>query len=198
MIHRLSMKIAYFFMERDIIPSDEVEIYAYGYEHLIPEVISWVLILCIAGFSRTFLETFAFMAVFIILRQNTGGYHAKTHFHCIALFTSIYLIFLAVLLFVPAGICAAVSFVLLPLNFIPIVRYAPLDHKNKPITSERERVFFKKRSIILYICLAAAAILFLIYAPLIRFGISLSYALLATGISLLVAYFIKQRKEGLR
>ena len=82
MITILSKSISHFLLERDIIPREEAEIYQYGFETIISTVLGFLIIASLGILFHMFWLALLYYAVFVFLRQLTGGYHADTYFRC--------------------------------------------------------------------------------------------------------------------
>lgn len=90
MIKHLSDRIAYFFIENEIINNDNYEVCSYGLEILISAFINTTLAIIIGIFLRRLVGTIIFLITFCIIRQFSGGYHAKSNRLCICTFISIF------------------------------------------------------------------------------------------------------------
>lgn len=91
MIDFLASKITENLVKSSII-NEKIPVYRYGIELLISSAIGISLILTLGVISNTFLEATVFLLLFIILRQQTGGYHSNTYVGCNTSFSIIYLI----------------------------------------------------------------------------------------------------------
>lgn len=146
MISEIAKKTARYFAELNVIDQKRTEVYSYGFELLISELISTSVMLIIAVITKNFLQTAAYIAAFTVMRECAGGYHAKTHRNCILAFTASYLAFIAIISFLPKAHYAALLFTGLGLNLIFIYLCAPVDNKNKPFSEEEKRRFrFRSR-----------------------------------------------------
>lgn len=96
LIESISKTLTNFFVRNGLIKEYDSEVYSYGFEMFVSEIISWLIIIPIAIISGEFLESMAFVFSFIIFRTFGGGYHANTHYGCIFSFTFIYLVGLTV------------------------------------------------------------------------------------------------------
>ena len=169
MIAQLSKRIASFFVHSRVIESENEQVYEYGLELLISTLLNGVIALVLALFSRTLWQCICFLVVFIFLRKSAGGFHAKTHLGC-------------------CSILAAVVF-----SIIMILRFAPLEHENKPIT-EKGKIRLRKNSIVLAgIFSVSVMVLFIFDFRLIMACVSLGM-LIASG-SMLAAVIEKKVKE---
>lgn len=136
MIAKLAENTACFFVDRNIIRSDEKDIYAYGMELLISAVLNTLLILLLAILTRTIIPTAVFTVVFLTLRKYLGGYHARTHLGCLGILlcvmTGVYIAYMAVPSFLYRGIMFCTTLI----GMMSIEIYAPVRHPNKPVSAK--------------------------------------------------------------
>lgn len=151
----ISAKITAFFISRSIIPSYDREIYEYGFELLIADLINFSAILLIGAFAGQLWYSILYLLIFVGLRCFCGGYHAKTHLRCHICTIGAYLVFLVCnMILSPAH-----ALLLLGENLlasVPVVLFAPIPHANKPLT-EAVRKKNRLRSIVLYYTLTLLA-----------------------------------------
>ena len=95
MIEKLAENVALLFLKKNIIEKEDLEIYIYGSELLISEIVSTMIVIVIGIVAGRMFNTLLYLLVFTVIRVYAGGYHASTHRNCIALFT---LLFVGVLL----------------------------------------------------------------------------------------------------
>lgn len=154
----LSVKITAFLIEQKIISNEDREIYEYGFELLLADLLNFSIILLIGGITHQLWPTVLYMLIFVGLRSVCGGYHAKTHLRCHTCTIGVYILFL-LLLHIP--ILTNSKLLLLWGNFIaaiPIILFAPISHANKPLSKavhKRNRFL----SIIFYFMLFLSAVL---------------------------------------
>lgn len=137
MIDQLSMSIARFFAGKKLIPKDELDSYAYGYQVILISIINWSSILIIAILTHSLIDTLFYMLPIVILRRHTGGYHASSYAQCYILSVSFYLIVLLLTRFIPASAVYAIAPVLSVITYISILKYAPIEHANNPQSKKR-------------------------------------------------------------
>lgn len=124
------------------------DLYRYGAECLLYELISNTILLIFGLLSKRFIDMILWLIFFTILRVNVGGYHAKNHITCIILSTllggSAVLIYPIFSMMIPVIIF--VSFLLLYI----IIRIAPVINKNHPVSIKKQKTV-KKLSVVLAI-----------------------------------------------
>ncbi|MDL2325304.1 accessory gene regulator B family protein [Ruminococcaceae bacterium OttesenSCG-928-A16] len=143
------------------IADDEVELYQYAYTSSIYAVITLAGCLIVAAVLGRLLPGLLFLLLFKPLRQYAGGYHQSSYLSC--LFASI-LAFTAVVLpsllpltqTVVNGLCIATM-----LPAFAIIRFAPMEDENKPLSENEKKVFHKRALIILAAEIFISFLLFL-------------------------------------
>ena len=144
MLSRLAKSTAHYFVYKNIIESEDEEIYAYGTELLYSGVLNILLAIIISLITDTVYPTFLFMLSFIILRQYIGGYHAKTHTGCMSILGTVLIVFSQLVRFIPSESEMVVSILLSAISVILTMVFAPVEHPNKPL-SESEKNNLRKR-----------------------------------------------------
>jgi len=149
MITRIANTISTFFVGRKIIQAREKEKCRYGLEIMVSTVIGFSVIL-VAGILLGNIEiTLLYLFCIVPIRMYTGGYHANTYLVCNMVFAVIFII--NVFLY-KAIIIYHVESVLLEITLfsvLPVLKYAPVQNKNKRLTSVQKNKY-RKISLILY------------------------------------------------
>ena len=192
MISRISSKIAFFFVSNRIIEKDKEEIYSYGLELLISQMISILSVLLIGALIGHFVDVLVFLIVFIPLRTYAGGYHAESHIRClIALVANV-----AVVIIINTLIAAQHIFALCLALFIPslifLLAIAPAEHINKPLEPyERKR---NKRISVAIFCMEEilSVMCFMLFEKTVV-GTTISLGMYSAVASMAVAYIISNK-----
>lgn len=188
MIAKLSKQIADYFSNKQIIDSKDIPIYAYGYEILISEMLSWFIILVLSIVTKHFFETIIYMVTFMIMRQNSGGYHAKSHRNCILIFITVYIIFIAILYLTPTYLYRTIILFGLIINMLLMYFFAPADSENKPFTSLNEIKKYRKGCLSLNITFTIISFLSILFTyNITKFGYCIMLGLITVGISVAVS-----------
>ena len=162
MVSKLAKNIAHFFVLQNITEESKEEIYAYGMELLISDVLNTLIVLLISLISHTLPAAAIFIAVFMGLRQFVGGFHANSHLSCMFTLVVVMLVF-------SYGICNvseqiaqifSIGFIIISLPIIFCI--APVPHPNKPM-SEEKGIRLRKQSIILAAALSTTVIALLLF-----------------------------------
>lgn len=159
-IYKISSFLSELMYREKVTEEDKIESCVYGIQITIANIINFAIAFSIGFFAKSLVEIALFYSIFVSLRFFCGGYHAKSYGRCFSLFALTCLAFLLMLngilryvgcLFWVLG--AAIIFL-----GICIWAKAPIEHTNRPFTSE-ERKLFRKRSIQLFLIWSAVGII---------------------------------------
>lgn len=132
----LSSCITDFYIKRNIIKADEKEVYQYGVELILNEVITFSLILIYSVLAWKLRYAVEFLSVFCLTRVYCGGYHASKTSICrltmIGIFFCIY-----VLSDMLKNISPIWLLLLLITCFAIIILLVPVKHPNKTMTAKQ-------------------------------------------------------------
>lgn len=170
--------------EKKIIKPENREFYFYGLQLAISKLFFFLVILVISLFTKTFLVSMAFVFMYSVIRQFSGGHHCQSEVSCF--FVSILLYLIMILLYdvdmhggkIFLCVSAAVSVLL-------IMIFSPVEHKNKPLSAD-ERKKYGVISKIAAIALAITACVSMLLNINILFYSS-SYALTADAVLIILA-----------
>lgn len=134
------------------IEKDEKESCLYGIQITTANLINFAIAFGIGFWLESVLEIAVFYAVFVSLRFFCGGYHAKNYISCFCLFAITCVLYLTganvIRIYVKDAVWLWMAVVIL-LGICIFVK-APIDHRNRPFTTD-ERTLFRKRSLKLYL-----------------------------------------------
>ena len=179
---RLVSIILNFMIKNNVISKDteEIEFYRYGIEITLSSLINIALISIIGIVTNYTFESTMFLAVFIIMRSFTGGYHANTYVKC-NLVTSISFVILLLIF----KIIRHVS--LKSIILIAIFQVVTIENKNKPIEN---RTVYKIISTVLSVVLSAISIVLIIKG--VDLGLIILLTLALVSIFIIYARFMKR------
>jgi accessory gene regulator B len=182
--------IADYLCNNETIKEDEKDIYIYGYEIMLSNVVNFLIILSLSLFLNQLIDGFLFYITFIITRQYCGGYHANTYLKCNLIFG-----FLCLLtLFFSNILYPYISFISLMILFFIyigcIFEYAPIDNEYKRL-SEKDKKKYRKISIWISVLWLVVDILLFFTAK--EYAITLTITLVI--IAMLMVIEINRRKE---
>lgn len=176
-----------FMIKNNVISKDteEIEFYRYGIEITLSSLINIALISIIGIITDYTFESMMFLAVFIIMRSFTGGYHANTYVKC-NLVTSISFIVLLLMFKIIRHISLKSIILIAVFQVLIIASLAPIENKNKPIEN---RTVYKIISTVLSVVLSAISIVLIIKG--VDLGLIILLTLALVSILIIYARFIK-------
>lgn len=142
--------------------ADNRDVFIYGFECMLNEVIATVLVFAIAFIIGRPLEMLIWQVFWLPFRINLGGHHASSHFWCI--FYSTALAVGCVLLVPLIQHYDFLIWIELAFSIFVAFVFAPVIHPNRLVSDERRRKFKKDGRIICVIEAAIIAALFF-FAP---------------------------------
>ena len=169
MISMLSKKMSSFFVKTNVIAEADREVYNYSLELLIATVLNIVILSILAIVTKTVWQTVLFVVGFVPFRFIAGGYHAKTHFRCLLVLLINYAAFLSIIYFLPPTANIYISIACLLFSVITILIFAPVEHKNKPLSKMEKTKLRKKVIVLLAIYLTALVICICLWSKRIEF-----------------------------
>lgn len=131
MVQQMATKTAEKMAGHSVIEAKAIHIYAYGLELLFSSLAGVVgLIVLSAAYGKPFLWI-PYLAGFVPLRLSGGGYHAKTHSHCIFVFSLLYSLVLLIARLYTIPVRAWLIDCLV--NLFVIFLFSPVAAPNKPL-----------------------------------------------------------------
>lgn len=140
MILYLSNKLTTFLLQKKIINSEFKELYCFGFQTMISNIIGTLLALLVVLVTKKYIETLCYFVIFITFRKFCGGYHADTHLMCNTIFFITTLCTVLAISFIQ-DIPVAVEFLCYVFCLDVLLIFAPLQNKNKPIELKDRRKF---------------------------------------------------------
>lgn len=170
MFTQISKKAVNHLISKNIIKSDDHDIYLYGLDRFFTICLNILTILILGILFNLIIQSVVFAFSFMVLRTYTGGYHAKTPAKCYITTLISMIVTLSVIKFVPIHkfICLG----LLLLSCLLIILLSPIGCANKPL-DEIEVVVYRRRVVLICLAEAGAALAFLVlnirmlYTPII-------------------------------
>ncbi|MBR3415465.1 MAG: accessory gene regulator B family protein [Clostridia bacterium] len=190
MLTRIATFIAKKLLANGLIEEDDTDLYVYGLEVLISTICSFLTVLLLGIVLSEIITALIYLAVLIIIRRFTGGYHARTYIGCN--------LSCCVIFIVSLYISKAVYFNLIPtiiihsVGMILIVAFSPVENQNKPL-SQKKRKRNKRLSIL------SCAILSTLSICLSAYGLPYSTILTVSYVDVLIlmvcGHIINRRRE---
>lgn len=194
MVKKVAEKIVRFICKGSDISADMQEVYQYGIELTLSTILNILWIVLASVVLSDIFSGLIFLAVFILIRPFTGGYHAKTYFRCNVVFIFTFLLVWCARQGIAAIPDAELTYRLLEaimlLSLIPVIAYAPIENENKKLDND-ERGRCRIIGIALYIsaCLSALIIQFVS----IKYGAMITLALSAVSIMMIIEALKRRR-----
>ncbi|MCI9052522.1 MAG: accessory gene regulator B family protein [Lachnospiraceae bacterium] len=151
MLIQITKRIIRVLLHEKIITQEDVEVYEYGCQITLANIINFIIVLTIGIIFKSVIQSAIFYLSFISLRIFCGGYHANSYHKCFFIFgctCSICILLghflekVSILTFLSVG-----SIFLLGMA---IYKKAPIEHENRPFMEE-ERKKFRKKSFEVYV-----------------------------------------------
>lgn len=191
MLSILAKKMSSFFIRHGMVKEENREIYDYSFEILISSIVNLGMILILSIVFHSFLNTCFFLLSFSLMRANTGGYHANTHWACILTLGMVYVLYLFGLKLILPHLLIYIIPTMCFVEIILILWLAPIEDSHKKLNKE-EMVKFRKRSVFILIILEVCVLVTVIMKEM-EWGYSITFGILSVSLSLLVEK-IKQKK----
>lgn len=119
----------------------DIPVYRFGIETMILKILHYTSYFVIAFFGGKVIEFIIIFAVFIVLRRNAGGYHAKTKLGC---YFSSCVVVTGSLLATEILHFKNISMVIIIAEMVVLLLIAPVENGNRPLDDE-EAISFKNR-----------------------------------------------------
>lgn len=158
MVNKVSANVADFFLKNNIIHEKDTDLYIYGIHLIISSFLGISSILYCSIMIKKFMDSIIFLFCFITLRLYSGGYHADSYFKCNLFFISTFLITEMAVIFTHANCKDFLSVGMFCTSFMILLKYAPMDNKNKRL-SKLQKSRNKKISLIIFASLVVVSTL---------------------------------------
>lgn len=192
----LALKTTKYYVKKSIISESKQDVYSYGFEILISNLVYTLIFIITAIITDTLLESAFFWFGFYILRTICGGYHAKSYLMCHILFFFNHVLFIFFLKFLSGEVLLLPQILITVSSFIVLI-IGPVAHPNKPfIKGEKKR--FRKISFCYAILLIVIFSIFVLFFNISTCDLVSSYAFgtFSATISLISAKILYKKGEG--
>ncbi|WP_326910859.1 accessory gene regulator ArgB-like protein [Sedimentibacter sp. MB31-C6] len=150
MINYLTNNITEYFCSNNIITDDEKDIYIYGLQLIISSVVGIILIISLGFILNNIINSILFLITFISIRMYSGGYHANSYIKCNVSLVIIYLLSIVVISIIPYNYISIMYISMIILTIYIIIKYSPVDNKNKKLTNNQKKRNKKVTLILLF------------------------------------------------
>mgnify|MGYP000846263222 FL=1 len=156
-------------------------VYYYGFFIIIGALVKGVIMFSTAAIFGVLIPTIVIMLTFASLRMFAGGYHMNTYGRC--LFASMALFIISALISKHTyelwsnNIIISLIFIIFVAGFLILLKYAPKDTPNKPITEPEKIKMYKSLSLI-YLVIWLIISIILLFFNLKMFVLCLCFAVM--------------------
>lgn len=190
MANKVALMITDYLSKNKTINENQRDVYIYGFEILVSNIINLCLIVGLGFIMGTVSHSVLFYIVFVVTRSYSGGYHAESYFKCNVLFTVIYLTTLLLSKLMNPFMSLVYLLVFLAIYVGCIIEYAPIDNEHKKLTT-KDKKRFKKISII--ISFIWTGIIIILYLTAKEYATTLTLTLVMIAVLMLTEVY--KRRE---
>ncbi len=187
-MNSLANVITDYYCNKNIIAEDKKEIYCYGFQLIIADIINYTIIIALGIILNRIIDSMVFLIILCGIRQFSGGFHAKTFAVCRLSFIATYICVLSIS-FIISKINNVYVVLINVICFIFISYFAPIEHPNKPMTSLQKKRN-KLKSIITSSVVSVASVI--LVAMDMAVGVTISITLLAVAFWMLVSLLMRK------
>lgn len=193
MISLISKRIALSLYKKGIIDNEKLPVCEYGFELMISILIGFLLVIISGILLDEFLASVIFYILFVFVRTFTGGFHAKTHFYC-KLTMALCCLFVIIGTKLLNGQPSLIMFNLLFLMvyMVSVFLYAPVEHKNAPMTNKLKKRN-RKISIIMAIALSFLIVMVMFCVP--KIAVISSLTLFVIAVLIIISNIMERRNR---
>lgn len=129
-----------FLVSKKCIKEEERAVCQYGYEILLSTIVGYTVVMLLSMLTGNPKKGIVFLAVFVITRMYTGGYHANTYLTCNLCLAFTYLIYEG-MVYILEESQGTIIFLLLMLVVYCVctIWFAPIENVHKRLTEEKKR-----------------------------------------------------------
>ena len=160
MLCTISDRIVQQLLKWKIIVQEEYEIYLFGVQQLISNILNVLSAIIIGLITREVLPCMIFLICFTAIRQYAGGYHASTRPRCYLLSMSVVAVVLAIIRYVTISFWLLVG--LLIIASLVILLLSPVDTENKRLDNI-EQNYYRRKAIVIWGIESIAAALCILF-----------------------------------
>ncbi len=187
----LANAITDYYCKKNIIAKDKKEIYCYGFQLIIADIINYTIIMSLGIIFDRILDSIVFLITLCGIRQFSGGFHAKTFTVCRLSFIATYIVVLIISYILSSLHIGYISLINV-LCFMVISCFAPIEHPNKPMTALQK----KENKIKSIITSAVMSVLSIIFVTMdMTIGVTISITLCAVVALMLVSLLMRKENE---
>lgn len=178
------------FIRRDLIQTEDKEIYAFGLKMIFTQSLHLAVFLVLSFWFSLIPEGLCFFLAFTLVRIQAGGYHAVSNARCFVSSTLTDIAVLIVIKYTPLSAQPAAALFLAALALPVILKYAPMDHIDSPLDPAAHQVYRKRTLKALAAVTALLAICLLLGAG--HFSFALAIGLFTEAVLLLLGLILNR------
>lgn len=184
MFENIADDLSIMLAEKKIIKPENREFYFYGLQLAISKLFFFLVILTISILTKTFLVSMAFVFMYSVIRQFSGGHHCRSEVSCF--FVSI-LLYLIMILFYDIDMHGGKIFLCVSaaVSTLLIMVFSPIEHKNKPLSADERKKYGLISKIVAGILAVTVCVSLLLNINVLFY--SSSYALTADAVLIIFA-----------
>ena len=194
MISFISRKIVRYLEKNETISRDKMENYQYGFEIFISSIMTLAIAIISGLVQNCFIASIIFFIIFATLRQICGGYHSEHYWSCNLIFLMVVNFVLLIYKFMPMNQYEIAHYVFLASSLLIIYVYAPVGHKNKPLSNERRKAFRLISRIVVSFLTITSCLIYIIYDS--TYTKLIDATLLAVSLSITVVVINEGREKN--
>lgn len=182
-MHNLAVRMASVFVLYGESAEEDIDIYAYACEAVLALLVNILVCLVIAFLFGRVMEGLVFISGFALLRRYTGGYHAKSHFACIMIFSIVVVCAMLLLNVVDRlQMVGIVMMVIATVSLVGILLIGTIQDVNKPSGYEFDKLLKRKSRLVAFTLWGLCGIGY--YLLDTQVGLMLSLAMMAVFYSM--------------
>lgn len=193
MIYRLSIWLTKWFINKGLLKEEDYDVYVYCLDSLLAKIVFYSVLCSVALVFDIIAITVFYYLSFITFRYTAGGYHAKTELGCSVLSWAVYAINMYLIIQISnasenTAIIVSVGNILF--SILVALKYAPIDHFNKPV-SQQKKMRLRKYCLSFQWLFVLLTIL-LLYQRHYTLSVSLTLGSGVAALFLVIAYYQKR------
>lgn len=198
MYKKLAQRISNKFIQMNLIEESKKDIYIYGFEYIISNIVYLAIFFALCILTKTVLTSLCFWLGIFLLRKIAGGHHAETYISCHILFAANHILFILLKYSFPEEHYLISIITALLITIVSIFSCAPVDHKNKPFIKTE----YKRYKILSYsygmILVILCSLIYLKVIPASKFFFAYTFGTFSATLSLLYAKLIRKKERRLK
>lgn len=139
-MEKVSVVVTRWFINRDILPAEDEELYAYAVSCFLITVSPLLLVLVIGACLGLIVEGIVLIIPFMLLRTFSGGVHSGSPGRCFVISTGILLVLLMLTKMISNS--AILSIILLG-SCISLIACSPIENENKQLSINEKKAYRK-------------------------------------------------------